>query len=540
MASKLLTANTYVHVINQDTGSVQTEIGPQRVVLKGNEKFLGERKDCHIIKKGEFAILKNPFDEVNNVCKMGERKVIIGPSVYSLKYKEVKKKKILLTSKFSLKEFETYATPAYLLNSTQALRCETLEDNGDLKAGDVWQVKGPISFIPDKYTNVIKIVDSILINDNQGIYVINTMTSEKKLVKGPQSYLLTSEEELYEKKFSGIEIKALKLSSKPSHIATVITLLDGDVLCVLDSEKKEKIEIGPGFRILGPEEQVKVLYLSAKKPKIPNQIKAAVIKKGPSFMSDIFIVSTRDNCQLKMHCTYKWEFIVDRKQSNLIFSTNDFIGYACNTLCSRIREEAASFNFEEFHNKTVKILRDSLFKDNEISDSNGNKTIHFGLFFEEINLLISEIDIRNIEPTNQEISKLLHESIKSNMRMVCSKLEQEANMEAKKLNIKAQEDIQKIRQKLLEIQNKNLKLETVEKAKIEGLALIEKAKAENEAKNLIEQSSFDLDYQKMNNIIQLLSHQDGMKYLNLQKIINLSEIKQTWYVNSDSKMDLLN
>jgi len=175
------------------------------------------------------------------------------------------------------------------------------------------------------------------------------------------------------------------------------------------------------------------LNLSAKKPKIPNQIKAAVIKKGPSFVSDTFVVSTKDNCQLNMECTYKWEFVVDNQQSHLIFSTNDFIGYCCNTLCSRIREEAASHNFEEFHNRTVEILRISLFKENEISDSKGNKQKYQGLFFSEINLLISEIDIKNIEPTNQEISKLLNESIKSNMRLVCSKLEQEANLEAKKI-----------------------------------------------------------------------------------------------------------
>jgi hypothetical protein len=59
--------------------------------LKGNEKFLNDIQQCLIIKKGEFAILKNPFDEEKNICLMGERKVITGPCVYALKYKEVRK-----------------------------------------------------------------------------------------------------------------------------------------------------------------------------------------------------------------------------------------------------------------------------------------------------------------------------------------------------------------------------------------------------------------------------------------------------------------
>lgn len=522
--SQLLTEYTYVHVLNEDTAVVRTELGPKRVILKGNEKFLGSPLNCVTIKGGEFAILKNPYDEEHNICLMGQRKVLQGPCIYALKYKE---------------EFEEYAKPSYLLNSKQALRCETLEDNGKYKAGDIWQLNGPCSFIPDKYTRVVKKIDAILINDNEGIYVINTVTSEKRLVRGPKSYLLTAEEELYKKSFSQLEIQALGLPKEPSYIATVIRLLDGEVLCVLDSEKKENLVIGPGITILGPEEQVKVLNLSAKKPKIPNQIKAAIVKKGPNFVSDIFIVSTKDNCQLKMECTYKWEFVVDKDQSHLIFSTNDFIGYCCNTLCSRIREEAAAHNFEEFHNKTVEILRISLFKDNNILDSKGNVQKMNGLFFSEINLLISEVDIKNIEPTNQEINKLLNESIKSNMRLVCAKMEQEANLEAKKLNIKAQGEIQKIRQKLIEIQNKNLKLETVEKAKIEGMGLVEKAKAQDEADSIIQRSKIDLETEKVKQIIELLSKEEGKKYLELQKIINLSKIKQSWYLNSDSKVDLM-
>jgi hypothetical protein len=125
------------------------------------------------------------------------------------------------------------------------------------------------------------------------------------------------------------------------------------------------------------------------------------------------------------------------------------------------------------------------------------------------------------------------------MRMVCSKMEQEANMEAKKLNIKAQEEIQKIKQKLIEIQNKNLKLETVEKAKIEGLALIEQAKNEDQAASIQKQSEKDLQSEKMKEIMKLLSGEEGAKYLELQKILNLSTIKQNWYVTGESKLNVL-
>jgi hypothetical protein len=87
--SKLLTEYTYIHIINEDNGMVRTEIGPKRIILKGNENFLGTIQNCVIIKEGEFAILKNPYDEEHSVCQMGQRKVLLGPCVYPLKYKEV-------------------------------------------------------------------------------------------------------------------------------------------------------------------------------------------------------------------------------------------------------------------------------------------------------------------------------------------------------------------------------------------------------------------------------------------------------------------
>jgi len=82
-------------------------------------------------------------------------------------------------------------------------------------------------------------------------------------------------------------------------------------------------------------------------------------------------------------------------------------------------------------------------------------------------------------------------------------------------------------------------METVEKAKIEGLGLIEKAKSQDESESLLERSKHEIESDKIKQIIELLSKEEGKKYLELQKIINLSKIKQSWYINSDSKIDII-
>lgn len=63
MSTILLYPNTYIHVLNQDTGEIRTEVGPKRLVLSGNEKEIGGVKDAIILERGNYCFIKNPYDE---------------------------------------------------------------------------------------------------------------------------------------------------------------------------------------------------------------------------------------------------------------------------------------------------------------------------------------------------------------------------------------------------------------------------------------------------------------------------------------------
>lgn len=382
---------------------------------------------------------------------MGQREVRVGPCSLILNYNEQVDK----------------VSKIHVLTKNQALRLMANSDHDDKQAGTIWQIEGPCRFIPNKYTDVLKPINAILISEGEGIYVRNVETSAKKIVKGPCAYLLDANEELFNKSYSEMERAALGLPAQPSYEATLINLQKGEVMCVLDAEKNEHAMVGPMNYILGPEENVKVLWISAGKPKIPKQIKVAKVRVGPDFMSDKFDVRTKDNAALSLLLTYKWEFLVDEKEANLVFSLPDFIGYSCTTLCSRIREEAAKYTFEEFHSSTVGIIHKTLFAEHQLM-VRGEKSKVTGLYFPEIRFLVSEVDIKDVSPVNQEINTLLNQSIKSNMIIVCNKMEQEANLKSQKEKIKTNAEIQKLRQTLIDIKNENMSLETIEKAKIEG------------------------------------------------------------------------
>ena len=521
----VLSPNQYVHILDNDSGIVRIEVGPKRIALRSNETIIATHS-LSMIKENQYCIIKNPYDYQSNKNMMGERCVVEGPKALALHRNEVIE---------SISE-------VHILKPNQALRLRCLVDkkveDKSYKAGDVYQITGPCRFVPDKDTEVLKVVDPIMINENEGIYVQDTETSEKTLIKGPISYLLKATEELYNKEYTDMERSALGLSYYSSYEATVVRLEKKQVVCVLDAERNEKVINGPCSYILSPEESVKCLWLSAGKPKKIKQIKVAKVMRGPDFTTDSFRVSTRDNAELQCLISYKWEFLVDDSDSHVMFRMLDFIGYICNTLCSRVRELAAIFTFEQFHTGTVGLIRKHLFTDNKVMVGKEERIVN-GIYFDEIKLLVSEFDVREVSPVNSQINDLLNQSIKSNMKIVCNKMETEASREAQKEQLKAEAEIQKLREELIGIENENLMIETLEEAKINSQVIAEQTKANITVQEYTHSTDAKIELDHMKGMIELLSSEQGKKYLALKKAQLLTSIpEQTWYLNNDSTLNL--
>lgn len=200
-----------------------------------------------------------------------------------------------------------------------------IDDKGEeKKAGECWIISGPARYIPTKFERCIKSYKAINVGQSEAIYVRDTSTSELKLVKGPQSYILNVDEEEYQKVLSPREFEALKdqgITERASSKAFTLQIQKNECVCVIDyKSNKETYILGPKSHILGPYEGVKVISISAGVPKKENQAKLAIIRLGPDFMNDQFEVRTKDNAVLRLSVTYKWKFVLDDKNLNKIFT----------------------------------------------------------------------------------------------------------------------------------------------------------------------------------------------------------------------------
>nr|CAG4717451.1 unnamed protein product [Naegleria fowleri] len=526
----ILYSDQFVHVINNETGSIELVEGPTRFFLPANKSIDKTGVQTKIIvRERQYAIILNPFNTTTHTTQYGQKDIRIGPTTFSLFPGEVL--------------MDGVVKDADILNKNEFIFLQALKDHeievpssNDLnkmirktfKAGEMRRLIGPaIYYANTNEERVGGVQTAINIGENEAIYVRNTLTSELKTVKGPLSYYLDVNEELYYKKLTNKEYDALELSYSPSYNAYHIQIQKNEVVCIIDYKAGvERFYEGPKSMILDCSEGLRTLSISGGCPKVENACTIALVNKGPDFMTDRFQVRTKDNAVLDMELTYKWQFITSEKPSNEEYEklfSGDFVGYSCQSLRSRIRELASSHDFESFHKGASDILRKNLFKDYDLKFDDGTSANIHGRLFREFSFLVYAVDVKELRPVDPEIAQLLDNSIKSSMNIMCSKLQENAKTLAEKEQIQSEIEFAKLRKDLIQIKNSNTLKEKTEQAKIEGKAQIEREKSEHDSVALLKKAKYELELSQIKQTMALLEGEKGDLYIEYVKLIGATK-----------------
>eukprot|EP00762_Andalucia_godoyi_P007579 ANDGO_00780.mRNA.1 Major vault protein len=537
----ILRTNEFVYVQNKDTGAVAVHQGPRRVTLSGNESFISDIHQATVISERQYIIV------LNYQGNMGSRKVIHGPCSYTLAYGESLEDGIV-------KEM-------CLLMPNEALLVESNCKTDTREAGERYLVQGPCQFVPSETENVLKQYETMQLGLNEGIYVKNVNTSQIRLVQGPCAYMLTAEEELHSISYAGTGMDVslqTDLANRPFEFsALAVQLEEGEGIMVEDLENsRSRCILGPRSVVLNPSERVRTLRLSAGKPKVCNVLQISKLKIGPIPTSDLITVFTKDNAGLAILITYTFVFLVTEETAHKMFLLNDPIGHLCASVCSDIRELATKYTFEEFHNGTVSLISKAIFKhlanltnpsEDPVPISEGPKGSANPKYaswtacrwFASNRMCLYGIDVKQVNPTSAEIGSLLSESIKSNMSIVCKKMEQQAQLELQKGRLAGQSQIAELRGQLIALQNENYRLETLERAKIQGLADVERAKYKSQGIAMQGELDSDIERQKIVRTVNILSANGGDRYIELERIRGLSKVRQNWVIPTSSSLNVL-
>lgn len=482
--------------------------GPGRYVPSAAVTVVSAEK-ARVLKETEYCVVLNPVDRATGRIQEGRRKVISGPDVFFLEPGEV---------------LEGDVRRKHVLSEMQGLKLQALDDltepeeDGESrprKAGDTWIVRGPRTYVPSEKVLIHKEISALSLGQGEGLYVRDLRSGKVSLVQGPCQFMPEAHQELHEKRLSpdaeallglappppapalaaveGKEAKAPRAVAVPSERvdrtrAIVLRIEDNTAVLINDFETNHaRVEFGPAKVMLRPYEDVTVLDLSGSTPKRPRQLKVLMLRLGPDFATDLFEVATRDHARLRIKLSYKWQFDVegDSEKDKCIFRVNDFIGYVCENLASRIRQVAAENDFETFHKNASVLIRRSIFGVDEAGKVRKDR------LFSENKLRIIDIDIKDIAPVDDKTALKLREAIDTNIQIQLDASKQEAQAAAELKRIRSEEEKQLAdisshrkseaeKQSLIELQNRNHQLATLSHAKVGAEAQLEKARVENE------------------------------------------------------------
>ncbi|XP_048766942.2 major vault protein-like [Ostrea edulis] len=506
------------------------------------------KENIKVLWKGQYCVIQDVVDK-HGKPQLAKRELRVGPCSFFLHPGE--------------KLENGKVQNVHILGQDDAIVLQAEEEYKDLmfkgkrrSPGDVWMLRGPLEYIPPIEVRVVKIRSKIPLSKNEGLYIKDMQTGKVRAEMGPQSYMLTAFEELWEKDLPGITEELLKQGGGAGtadirKMAYFEQSIDPKVLAGRDKtrlvtyrcpgntavqvynylERTARVVFGPDLVILGPHENFNVLSLSAGKPKKSNSMKSLCLMLGPDFITDILEVETSDHARLRIQVAFNnhFEYNIDSSEEEKckLFSVPDFIGFACKQMGARIRAAVAQVSFDDFHRHSNQVLITAVFG----VDAEGQ--INTEVRFSENNLVLSSMDIQSIEPVDAKMRDSLSKSVQLAIEISTNSIEAAASHEAarneqiargelERQKLYNEKEAEKERTTLLELQAVAAAVESTGQAKAEAQAQAERIFIECESE--IEAAKLRAEAAEIEHSAQLET-QDAMRSQELRYTRNMNELE---------------
>lgn len=374
-----------------------------------------------VIEEDEYCTINNPYNFEKRKNQLGSTKLVKGVANLFLNPGETTdgvKKVSILTEAESL-----------LLQAKENFYDETTKIT--YKPGQKWMINGPARFIPPVEVNILEKRQVIPLDKNEGIYIRNIKTGKVQKHMG-SSYRLKSDEVLWEKQLpenvENIYLRDSFLTKRDKTRVVAYKCPFNSIMQIYNMKScANRIVFGPDLAVLDPDEEFTLMTLSGNTPKVQDVVQTLYLKLGPVFSTDEFDVETVDHTRLKLRISYNWLFDIIKGQNEealKIFTIRDFIGDMCLTMASKIRSYIATLTFEDFHKNSDRLIKRAVFGENEKGEINDK------LRYDECHLVINDVDIQSVTPTDQTTQALLQKSVSLAIELATKTIEQEYTIQA--------------------------------------------------------------------------------------------------------------
>ncbi len=173
--------------------------------------------------------------------------------------------------------------------------------------------------------------------------------------------------------------------------AVAISVWTGYAILVVSKTGERKVVVGPQTYLLQYDESLEPMALSTGSPKSEARLlKTVYLRALHNKVSDKIKVETRDLCEVDIELSYRVNFEGD---SQYWFNVENYVKFLTEHMRSRIRNAVKQVGIEDFYKQAIDILRDTVLGPSEEGSRQGRKFPENGMLIYDLEVLsVSLVD----------------------------------------------------------------------------------------------------------------------------------------------------
>lgn len=212
-----------------------------------------------------------------------------------------------------------------------------------------------------------------------------------------------------------------------------VDIWTGYAVNVVSKTGERKVVVGPQTYLMDYDESLEVLELSTGKPKTTDNLLSTVyLRVDNNKISDIIRVQTKDFVNVDVKVSYCVDFLSEYK--NKWFSVENYVKYLTDRIRSLVKKEAKKYTIQDFYENSTDIVRnialDIKYVDDTSEATESDK--YEGRLFKENGMLLKDVEILSVHIKDSNIEYMINDHQNNIIQKTLKAIEAENSLEIDK------------------------------------------------------------------------------------------------------------
>ena len=212
-----------------------------------------------------------------------------------------------------------------------------------------------------------------------------------------------------------------------------VDIWTGYAVNVVSKTGERKVVVGPQTYLMDYDESLEVLELSTGKPKTTDNLLSTVyLRVDNNKISDIIRVQTKDFVNVDVKVSYCVDFLTEYK--NKWFSVENYVKYLTDRIRSLVKKEAKKYAIQDFYENSTDIVRNIALDIKPVDETSeaAESDKYEGRLFKENGMLLKDVEILSVHIKDSNIEYMINDHQNNIIQKTLKAIEAENSLEIDK------------------------------------------------------------------------------------------------------------